>query len=240
MPDAPTPRRRFVGQVLGGAAAMAAAPLLPVLDAQAGAQAPAGAAAPQTQWDMSWVDRITGPHRMVFDAPEIASGTVLHQARNWMTGTAEVYGAKEAEIHAVLVIRHGAVPMVLPDSYWEKYDLATQIAEQSEDKEPLKDPTTGEPTKRNPYINYKQGDRHWSTWPDAGLDTLIGRGAIVLACHLALRGMASGFARRDERPVNEVYAELRANLLPGVTVMPNGIFAVGRAQAAGCGYIRAT
>lgn len=232
----PSPRRRFVGSLIGGAAALAASPLLPLTEAAA----QAGAAPQQTAWDMSWVDRLTGPHRMVFDAPEIAGGVVLHQARSWMAGHTEIYGAKDAEMHAVLVIRHSAVPMVMPDSYWEKYDIAAMIQESTKAAEPLKDPTTGEPTKRNPWINYKQGDRHWTTWPDAGLDTLIGRGAIVLACNLALRGMAGQFARKDGRPSAEVFAELRASLLPGVTVMPNGIFATGRAQAAGCGYIRAT
>lgn len=227
-----TPRRQFVGRVLGGAAAMAAAPLVSLSEA-AEAQASSPAAAPQQDaWDMSWVNRIKGEHRMVFDSPEISEGLGMSQVRSWMAGTAEVYGAKDDQMTAVLVIRHAGVPMVMGDSWWDKYELGKAYT--------LKDPTTGEEARRNPYINYKEGDRFVTTWPDAGLDTLIGRGVIVLACHLALRNRASGFARRDGRPVAEVYAELRASLVPGVTVMPNGIFAVGRAQQAGCGFIRST
>ncbi len=230
--DHSSPRRQFVGRVLGGAAALAAAPLLPLAETAAGAQAPSGSAPAQSPWDMSWVDRIKGDHRMVFDSPEISEGLGLSQVRSWMAGNAEVYGATDDQMTAVLVIRHAGVPMVMADSWWDKYELGKAYS--------LKDPTTGEEARRNPYINYQTGDRFITTWPDSGLDTLIGRGVIVLACHLALRNRASGFARRDGRPVAEVYAELRASLVPGVTVMPNGIFAVGRAQQAGCGFIRST
>lgn len=227
-----TPRRQFVGRVLGGAAAMAAAPLVSLSEAAEAQATTPGAAPQQDAWDMSWVNRIKGEHRMVFDSPEISEGLGMSQVRSWMAGTAEVYGARDDQMTAVLVIRHAGVPMVMGDSWWDKYELGKAYT--------LKDPTTGEEARRNPYINYKEGDRFVTTWPDAGLDTLIGRGVIVLACHLALRNRASGFARRDGRPVAEVYAELRASLVPGVTVMPNGIFAVGRAQQAGCGFIRST
>ncbi|MDZ4673582.1 MAG: hypothetical protein SGI84_03945 [Gemmatimonadota bacterium] len=228
-----TPRRQFVGRVLGGAAAMAAAPLISLSEAAAMAQITAPGSAPQQDaWDMSWVDRVKGDHRMVFDSPEISEGLGMTQVRSWMAGTAEVYGVKDDQMTAVLVIRHAGVPMVMGDSWWDKYELGKAYT--------LKDPTSGEDARRNPYINYKEGDRHITTWPDAGLDTLIGRGVIVLACHLALRNRASGFARRDGRAAADVYAEMRASLVPGVTVMPNGIFAVGRAQQAGCGFIRST
>jgi len=229
-----------VGRVLGGAAALAAAPLLPLTEASARVQAPSGAAPAQSPWDMSWVERVRGEHRLVFDAPEISDGLALVQSRNWMAATAEVYGAGDDQMTAVLVFRHAAVPVVLNDAMWEKYNVAQAVADRAETTELLKDPSSGEPTRRNPFINLKQGDRHVLVYGDGGLDRLIERGAIVLACHLALRNMAGSFARQAGRPAAEVYAEVRANLVPGVTVMPNGIFAVGRAQQAGCGFIRST
>jgi intracellular sulfur oxidation DsrE/DsrF family protein len=75
---------------------------------------------------------------------------------------------------------------------------------------------------------------------DGGLDRLIERGVVVLACNLALRNMSGSLARQASRPAADVFAEVKANLVAGVTVMPNGIFAVGRAQGAGCGFIRST
>lgn len=221
-----TPRRRFVGTVLGGAAAAAATPLLPLADRVA-AQGAGRAAA----WDMAWVDRIRGEHRLAFDAPEIEGGLVLIQSRNWMAGTGEVYGAADDAMTAVLVIRHNAVPMVMNDAMWERHGLGALLE--------INDPRTGQPARRNPFINLQPGDRTM-IYADGGLDTLIGRGAVVLACNLALRNRAGAYARRAGRPAAEVTEEILANLVPGVTVMPNGIFALGRAQQAGCGYMRST
>jgi intracellular sulfur oxidation DsrE/DsrF family protein len=179
----------------------------------------------------------------VFDAPEIADGTALHQARSWMAGYAEVYGAKDVDMSAVIVVRHAAIPMVLDDAFWGRYEVAKQLAN-PEDGEPvgLKDPATGELPRRNPFLsaNVKAGDRYGLIWPDGGLDALIGRGAIVLACNLALRRAVSMAARTDKVSAEAARATVLAHLVPGVVVMPNGIFAVTRAQEAGCRYIRAT
>ena len=49
---------------------------------------------------------------------------------------------------------------------------------------------------------------------------------------------------KQSRPFASYAEEARktvlANLVPGVIVMPSGIFAVTRAQEAGCQYIRAS
>lgn len=241
--SAATPRRGFLGRLLGGGAALAAGGLIGRdLVAQAAAT-PAGPAPRQgSTWDMSWVDRVTGAHRQVFDAPEIADGTVLHQASTWMRDYATVYGAKDAEMSGVLVIRHAAMPIVLNDALWERLDLGRRLGEQSESPTPIKDPVSGEPARRNPFLNANaQGNaRHTLLWPDGGLDTLIARGAIVLACNLALRRPIGMLVEAEKLPAAEARQIVLANLIPGVIVMPSGIFAVTRAQEAGCAYLRAT
>lgn len=240
----PTPRRGFVGRLLGGAAALAGGALIGrELPAQAAA-APAAAPAPRAdgRWDMSWVERITGEHRQVFDAPEIAEGTVLHQARTWIDGFRQVYGVTDAQMSAVLVIRHAAIPMVANDRLWDSLELGAAIATMSAEKQPVKDPASGEPARRNPFLNanVKPGDAHSMLWPDGGLDTLVQRGAIVLCCDLALRRLVGLVARKEQVDATRAKEIVLANLVPGVTVMPSGIFAVTRAQEAGCQYIRAT
>ena len=235
-----TPRRGFLGRLAGAAAAVAGGGLL-TRDATAQGAPPAALAS--SAWDMSWVERVTGAHRQVFDAPAIADGTALHQARTWMAGYAEVYGAKDAEMSAVIVVRHAAIPMVLDDTLWSRLELGKQLAHPSEG-EPvmLKDPATGELPRRNPFLstNNKAGDRHGLIWPDGGVDALIGRGAIVLACNLALRRAVSLVTKVDKVSAESARATVLAHLVPGVVVMPSGIFAVTRAQEAGCQYIRAT
>ena len=62
--------------------------------------------------------------------------------------------------------------------------------------------------------------------------------AILLVCNIALNNWARGLAERTSRDVEEVKKEVFANLVPGTTVMPSGVFAIMRAQNAGCAYMR--
>ena len=224
--DAPSPRRTFLGKVAGTAAAVAASSIIPA--GLRATPAPVSRPLPPGDWDMSWVDRITGDHRQVFDAPEISEGDALHQARVWLSGFKEIYGTTDADMHGVLVFRHKAIPVVVNDAMWAKYHLG-----KANDQ---KDPASGKPAERNPFLNSNSDakDKFGLIWPDGGLDTLVTRGQTVLACNMALRFMAGGLAEKTKQESKAVYTELRANLVPGVTLMPSGIFAVTRAQEAGC------
>jgi hypothetical protein len=244
-------RRQFIGQLMVGAAALASAscaraqvaaqgtaptpvPVSPRVASSGDSAAHAAHAPPHPAWDLSWTDRLTGDHRQVFDAPEIADGTVLHQARMFYVNYKDVYNLSDADLRAVLVIRHEALPMVLGDAVWAHYDfIGKKITK-------LKDPTTGEWARRNPFLNAKAGDKHALIWPDGGLDSLIGRGAIVLACNLAFNGFAGVVATRTKQQHDAVRDEFKAALVPGVTLVPSGIFGVIRAEQGGCAYLRAT
>lgn len=229
-----TQRRDFIRQASIIAAGTLAASKL---EAQAAAASVPGAApAPnaaqnvaQNKWDMSWSDRITGRHKMVFDVPEIAGGVSLHQARSFLSGYNETLGLTDADLSAVLVFRHAAVPMVLDDELWADGAFA--------EKDELKDPATGEPARRNPFIRIPAGARHATTWPDGALDNLMARGAIVLACELALRNVTGQIANRKKIPRQEAADLVAKNLLPGVIRMPSGVFATCHAQSLGCGVL---
>ena len=47
-------------------------------------------------------------------------------------------------------------------------------------------------------------------------------------------------ARATKQEMRDVYAELKANLLAGATLMPTGIFATLMAQDAGCSFFKST
>ena len=185
----------------------------------------------QTAWDMSWVDRVTGRYKMCFDAPEISDGTCLHQVRSFLGGYAAVNGLTDVDLSAVLVVRHKAIPMVLGDALWSDGAWG--------EKEELKDPSTGEPTKRNPFVNIAPGSTYSLTWPDGALDKLLARGVTVLACDLALNNAAGQLASRRKIAREAARKLVYDNLLPGVIKMPSGIFATCRAQGAGCGVMYA-
>lgn len=226
-----TERRAFLRQAtvlaVGGVAASpfaAGATERPLPDAEA-------LRAAQGTWDMSWTERVTGRHRMCFDAHEISEGVCLHQARSFLAGYNTVYGLNDSDVSAVLVIRHSAVPMVMNDTLWED----GWLAERTE----LKDPVTNEPAKRNPFINVPTGAQHALTWPDGALDTLISRGVIVLACDLALNNFAGLIARHRGIPRTDGRDLVMQNLIPGIYKMPTGVFATCHAQQLGCGVLNA-
>lgn len=219
-----TQRRDFLKQAsFLAAGTLAASPLA--------AQPFAADAVAQGSWDMSWTSRVTGRHRMCFDAHEVSEGVCLHQARSFLQGYKDVYGLNDSDVSAVLVIRHGAVPMVMNDSLWADGFLG-ELTE-------LKDPESGEVAKRNPFINVPPGARYALTWPDGALDTLISRGVIVLACDLALRNFSGQIARRRNIPRQDATDLVMANLIPGIYRMPTGVWATCHAQQIGCGVLNA-
>jgi hypothetical protein len=231
-------RRGFLQQVLTAGAVAAGAGLLAGCATAAPAAAGAAGAAPAPagrqngasgQWDMSWTRKL-GRYRTAYESPEIMSGAALAFAAAAMEGYRQALGVTR-DFTPVLILRHTASVMTLDDAMWARLALG--------EAHKLKDPTSGEPATRNPFINHKQGDKHSMTGAQAALDTLVGQGAVVLTCNRALMGVAYQLRRKETQLTQEAaMAEVRKSVLPGVYVMPNGIFAISAAQDAGCHYVR--
>ena len=226
------PRREFLGQLAGGAAAFAGLSFgAPWANAQA-AFSSAPKTGPTGQLDDSWTAKLDGKKlRTDFDAPEINSALALHQANAVMANYRDVVGTPEQDLGLVVVIRHRAIPMAFNDVIWEKYEAGVDLK--------LKDPTTGEPAKRNPFLNAVKGDKYALVDPSTSLQSLYDRGVIYLGCNNAAMGWAYMLAKKAGTKVEDVRAELKANLIPGMTLLPTGIFAVVRAQNVGCSYMPA-
>lgn len=200
-------RRGFITDVtVGATGALALSALIPS-DAHASDQ-PAVSAA---EWDLTWIDRLTGMYRTVFDAPEVNDGMVFTNASVFMMGFKEVYNASDADMQAVLVLRHRGVVLAFNDAMWEKYGIGTELKIPNAEK---KNPWTGE------------------------MATLRGRGATLLACNLAANRQAREIAKRIGEEPEKVRADIFANFVPGVIVQPSGVFATIRAQQAGCAFMK--
>ena len=239
-PVPPVPRRGFLGRLLGGslAAAIGSLPAAPLL-----AQDPPEmssdflpehlplptAAAGRADPDMSWLERLTTPRRMVFDSGQLEEGVALHHVRVMLANYAAVEHTSDADWSVVLTIRHQAIPIVLGDALWAKYRFLGKSTK-------LKDPATGGHPTRNPFLNANVdvADRHSLIWPDGGLDTLMKRGVVVLGCGLALRRISSEIAKDTKQEPGSVHDEVLAHVVPGVYVMPSGVFGTIRAEEAGC------
>jgi len=57
-------------------------------------------------------------------------------------------------------------------------------------------------------------------------------------CNIAATNWSRRMAERRKEDWNAVFAEVKANLIPGTILVPSGIFALVRAQNAGAAYMR--
>ena len=178
-------------------------------------------------WDMSWVERVSAaPYKAVVDTTKIEDDE-LETALDMLDTFHEVY--PNDEMRVVVVLRHYAAAMGLDDAMWDRYAIGEERT--------VTDPATKAPAKRNPYL--RAGPDAKEAWERNGkIEPLVARGVIFLVCNRATMGLASTLAKKANKPVDDVKADLRANLIPGATLMPNGIFALIRAQNAGCAFYR--
>ena len=237
----PTARREFLGQIAASAIVLAGTACAgPAATTQA-APAPAPPRNPDatppapTHWDDSWFTRLTAKHKAVFDSPEVDDGLAIEHAVLFLRGMKDAIGAGPGDAQAVIVIRHVGVIMAFNDAMWSKYEIGKERK--------VKDYSTDKWAVRNPFASAapRQGSEQppRPTSPDrpaANLAWFAENGHVLLACDLATRGMSSILAKKAKSDQRTVYDELKANLVPGVILQPSGIYAVHRAQEAGCTF----
>jgi hypothetical protein len=210
-----TSRRNFLG-ILGASAAV---PMLPPPFPTNDDLRPISA-----EWDMSWVERVAKPHKVVFDAPSVDNGGGLWRSVLLRDEYKEVYGTPADQIASVLVIRHSATGLVMDHSFWEDGRAGEQSQTKGRD---------GEWATRNPVGPPDDDDAR----PGAAKYTIpgfIADGGIVLACGLSFNNMVVGHYRAEGVSREDARAEALTHLMPGVILQPSGFFAVIRAQQAGC------
>jgi intracellular sulfur oxidation DsrE/DsrF family protein len=219
-----TPRRGFLGRLAAGTLALAASGL-----ATARAEsAPASRA--NAPWDDSWQTKIKGKHRQVFDGMEINSGFGLVMTRIWFMTNKEAYNLPEKDLSAVVILRHAAFPIALNDAMWAKYKLGEMFN--------VTDPGTKQPAERNIFAWQK--DFAIPPFATSAVDALVASGAQPCACNMALMHFATQVAEKTSQTKEAVIKEWQGSLLPGVTLVPSGVLAVGRAQDHECRYCNVT
>ena len=212
-------RRGFLGR-LAATAAAGVAGLTPLrLEAQPPVHQPIlGGADPSFE---TWLNRITGKHKMIFDAPEANGGMPVIWPRIWLNGNNENYATKDADNSAVVVLRHSAIPIAMQDALWIKYKLGEAFS--------IKE---GEaPATRNIFADVMP-----LPLPGTGLKALLAAGVQVGCCNVALTVYSAMVAQKMGMDAAAVKAEWVAGLLPGVQVVPSGVLAVARSQEKGCAY----
>jgi intracellular sulfur oxidation DsrE/DsrF family protein len=217
-----TQRRKFLGTLASGAAAIGIAALSRPLGFAAGMKPPPGSSDLGTF--ESWLGQIKGAHKQVFDSPDPKGGIPLIWTRVFLMSNKAV-GVADGDACGVLILRHSSIGLTMPDGMWEKYGFGELFK--------VDDPATKKPAVRNPYYNSKPGDL---MLPDASIDELLKSGVLIGVCDMALTVYSGVVAKKMNMDAAEIKKEWVASIIPGIQVVPSGVLAVNRTQEHGCTY----
>ncbi|MCH1547626.1 MAG: twin-arginine translocation signal domain-containing protein [Flavobacteriaceae bacterium] len=175
-----------------------------------------------------WINGIKGTNRITLDGSMPHDGFPMIWTWAFYESHNET-GSPDSDTTVVCVLRHKAIPFAFKDSMWKKYPLG-KIFE-------IKDNKTQVDSKRNLYYEPAPGD--FPLPQIQGMKKMQERGAMFCVCNLATKVYSGAIAAAMNIDPDEVYADLVANILPNFQLVPSGLWALGKAQAKGCGYIYA-
>jgi intracellular sulfur oxidation DsrE/DsrF family protein len=224
-PNTVTGRRKFLGTLTTGAAAMTMAGLVaPVQQLQANTGHPFSDVD-----DDDWFNKIKGKHRIVFDATQPHEIFPFAWPRVFML-TNEKTGTPSRDCSVVVVLRHTAISYAMQSALWSKYNFGEVFK--------ADDPATKKPALRNPFWQPAKGDYKLPGFGEVqiGINELQESGVMFCVCDAALTVFSATVAGKLNIDAAELKKEWMSGLLPGIKVVPSGVWAVGRAQEHGCTY----
>src|SRR5438128_2674508 len=129
------------------------------------------------------------------------------------------------DITGMAVLRHNALPLALADSAWQKYKLGEVFH--------ITDPKTNAPAVRNTFAHVQPDEL---PLPKMSVDDLLASGVLFGACNMAIKFYSGIVSKAQNVPVDQIRQDWTAAVLPGIQIVPSGVWAVNRAQEHGCSY----
>jgi intracellular sulfur oxidation DsrE/DsrF family protein len=230
-----THRRTFLGHLAGAAAAATVA--------VAGTrQARAETSAPD-----SWIAEVKGTHRCLFDFPQHKNGMPLLHILNYLNTYSAAYKTAPGDVGAVGTFysagNQASIALGFNDDIWAKYQLGVYTGLKDANGTPYTRNVFNTPTPKDLHLLMKAIDAPLipaleGAMPAIGIESLQKMGAKFIMCANALGIWTLELEARGKGKAQEIEKELRANLLPGVTIVPAMVIAIDKAQEAGIKYNR--
>jgi len=228
-------RRSFIGQLFGAATAAS----LSMSGTRAAAAEGAGVDA--------WIKEVKGSHRCLFDFPQHKNGIPLLHILNYLNTYAAAYKTGVDEVGAVGTFygvgTQASIPLAFDDAIWAKYELGVYTGLKDADGKAYTRNVFNRPTPKDMHLLMQAyGSPMIPALADAipalGIESLQKMGTKFVLCANALGIWCLELEARGKGKAAEIDKELRANLLPGVTIVPAMVIAIERAQDAGIKYNR--
>jgi intracellular sulfur oxidation DsrE/DsrF family protein len=228
-------RRNFMGRILGAAAAAGLS--------VAGTRV----AFAQESGPDDWIKEVKGTHRCLFDFPQHKNGFPLLHILNYLNTYNAAYKTSAGQVGAVGTLysvgTQSSIPLAFNDSIWAKYELGSYTG--------LKD-ASGKVYTRNVFNRPTPDDLHLllkaaelpaipalaGAMPGLGIESLQKMGTKFILCANALGIWCLELEARGKGKAAAIEADLRANVLPGITIVPAMVIAIDKAQEAGIKYNR--
>ncbi|HMG69153.1 MAG TPA: twin-arginine translocation signal domain-containing protein [Chitinophagaceae bacterium] len=222
-----TSRRGFLGSVATGAAAMGIATLTGPLQQLHASHHPSHNPNPDDP-EQVFKD-LKGKHRIVFDVTEPKGMMPFAWPRIFLM-TNEATGTAAKDNSVVVILRHNGIPFAFEDRLWTKYKFGELFN--------VKDDETKSPVTRNAFWKPAKGTYKVPGVGvvEIGINELQDSGVHFVVCNAAMTVFSAICADQMKMDAAEVKKDWEAGLLPGITIVPSGVWAVGRAQEHGCAY----
>lgn len=228
-----TSRRGFLGSIAAGTTALGVSAIATPINTYA--KAITGNSIEDAD---AWFNKVKGKHKVVFDATRPHEIMPFVWPRVFlMTNGATGTPAKDCGV--VVVLRHAAIPYAFEDSLWAKYNFG-EFFKANEIGPSFKAADAATATSvRNPFWKPKPGD---FVAPGVGpvsigINDLQADGVMFCVCNAAITVYTAAMAGMKNIDAEALKKEWLAGLLPGIQVVPSGVWALGRAQEKACAYI---
>ena len=218
-----THRRGFLGTIAATAAALGIGSLAAPFKAAA-----ESSLSPGNDAD-AWFNKIRGKHRIMYDTPRPNGVFPFAWARVFLMTNAAT-GSSEKDCGVVVILRHEAIGYAFHDNLWDKYKFGELFK--------ADDPATSKPSMRNPFWKPKAGDFKVPGIGNVaiGINELQESGVMFGVCDVAMTVYSNVAAGGMKMSAADVKKDWMNGLLPGIQVLPSGVWGVGRAQEHGCHY----
>lgn len=225
-----THRRGFLGLITGTAAAIGLSGVISPFKLHA--------ALPDQVFDIDnknlmdadkWFNGVKGKHKIVYDVTQPHEIYPFLWPKVFLL-TNQMTGSKALDCGIVVSLRHAGIIYAFEDRLWAKYKFGEMFKET--------DPKTSSSSIRNQFWKPQQGDFKVPGFGEVaiGINELQAEGVMFSVCYAAITAYSAHVADMMKADPQDVKKEWIAGLLPGVQVVPSGVWAVGRAQEHGCAY----
>jgi hypothetical protein len=176
----------------------------------------------------AWLEKVApAKHGQLFDFPAPGGGIPLVHILNYYDTYNKAYGVADKDIAAVGTFYGSTTFFGVNDAMWAKY----RIGEFLKENDASGAPATTNPWRTSPTIL-------GGAFPAASIESLQKRGATFILCNNALTIFSGMLAKARGQEAEAVYQDLKANILPGVELIPGMVVAIEQARDAGLAYHR--